>query len=149
MQEQEAISEDIGAVLASVGLDLLEFQLSRRHGSVQVRAVVKAAGGTGTAECAKAHRLIMQRLAETHGISEPFIEVSSPGIDRILRTTNDFKAFAGERIRFIPVGETEWERGRLLGIEGETLTIETADGKLTLTLGGLAKARLDSTTEGE
>ena len=114
-----------------------------------MRAVVKAEGGTGTVECGKAHRLIARRLAEAHGIEEPFIEVSSPGIDRMLKTARDFAAFAGERIRFIRSGETEWERGRLLGIEEEELRIDTAEGNLVLPLSGLAKARLDSTSEGE
>lgn len=149
MQEQEALIADIERALGAQGLGLLEFQLSRHRGSVQVRAVVKAPGGTGTAECARAHRLIAERLAEAHGIAEPFIEVSSPGIDRLLKSARDFAAFAGERIRFIRAGETEWERGRLLGIEGELLTIDTAEGKLAVPLEGLAKARLDSTTEGE
>ncbi len=149
MQEQEAISDDIAAILSTQGLLLLEFQLGRRAASIQVRAVVKAKGGTGTAECATAHRLIAQRLAEAHGIEEPFIEVSSPGIDRMLKTTRDFAAFVGERIRFIRSGETEWERGRLLGIEEEELRIDTAEGKIVLPISGLAKARLDSTSEGE
>lgn len=149
MQEQEAISKDIESALATLELGLLEFHVSRRGNSVQVRAVVKAKGGTGTTECAKAHRLIAQRLAEVHGIAEPFIEVSSPGIDRALRTAREFAAFIGERIRFIREGETEWERGRLLGIEGEILSIDTAGEKLVLPLGDLAKARLDSTSEGE
>ena len=148
MQEQEALSEDVGGALAAQGLDLLEFQVSRHRGSVQVRAVVKAVGGTGTAECAKAHRLIVQRL-EGQGIVDPYIEVSSPGIDRPLKTARDFRAFAGSRIRFIRSGETEWERGRLLGIEGDVLSIEMAEGTLAVSLEGLAKARLDSTTEGE
>ncbi|HUX39126.1 MAG TPA: hypothetical protein VMV44_14595 [Rectinemataceae bacterium] len=149
MQEQESLSDDIEKALSPQGLDLLEFQLSRRKDAVQVRVVVRAAGGTGTEECAKAHRLIAQRLAEVHGIVDPFIEVSSPGIDRSLKKPRDFAIFTGSKIRFIREGETEWERGLLLGIQGETLSIDTAEGRLAIPLAGLAKARLDSTTEGE
>jgi len=149
MQEREALNDDIEKTLSAEGLDLLEFRLSRHRGSVQVSAVVKGPAGTGTGECAKAHRLIERRLAEAHDIVDPHIEVSSPGIDRLLKTPRDFAAFEGSRIRFIRAGETEWERGLLRGVAEETVCIDTVEGELVVPFAGLFKARLDSTMEGE
>jgi len=149
MQEQEALLTDIEALLSPQGISLLEFVVSRHHGSVQVRAVIHVATGTGIAECSKAHKLIAARLAEAHGIEEPFIEVSSPGIDRQFRSRREYVVFAGSRIRFILEGESEWQRARLIGIEGDIVSLETAAGVLALPFATIGKARLDSTSEGD
>jgi len=149
MQEQEAIVADIETLLSGQGLQVLEFSLARSHGSVQVRAVVFSPSGTGIAECSKAHKLIAARLAEAHGIEEPFIEVSSPGIDRQFRSRREYVVFAGSRIRFILEGESEWQRARLIGIEGDIVSLETAAGVLALPFATIGKARLDSTSEGD
>ena len=149
MQEQEALLADIEPLLAEQGLSLLEFIMRRHRGSVQVRAVIYATGGTGTAQCSKAHKLIAARLAEGFGIEDPSIEVSSPGIDRSLRSKREFSVFAGSRIRWIRETESEWKRGRLIGMEGDVVSIETVEGKIAIPLIEISKARLDSTPEGD
>ena len=149
MQEQEVITADLEPLLGKDGIEVLELGMSRRRGEVQVHVVIHSAKGTGTTECAKTHRLIGQRLLELFGIEEAFIEVSSPGIDRLFRSRREYSIFAGSRIRFLREGESEWTRGRLLGIEGEDVSIETGGGRIAIPLSAISKARLDSTPEGD
>jgi ribosome maturation factor RimP len=149
MGEQEDLTKDMAALLSKLGIDLLEFTVSRRHNAVQVKAVVHGSSGTGIDECSRSHRLIAARLEEAHGIVEPYIEVSSPGIDRQFRSPREYAIFAGKRIRILREGETEWQRGRLLGIEGDLVSFEDGTGRLAIPLAEISKARLDSTSEGE
>lgn len=149
MRENEAIVVDIEAQLALSGLKVLELSVSKGRGEVRVRTTVYSPAGTGTAECTKAHKLIVARLAQAHGIEEPYVEVSSPGIDRQFKSSRDYEVFAGSRIRFLRQGEGEWTRARLVGMEGDILSLETSEGAIAVPLAEIAKARLDSTPEGD
>lgn len=149
MLEHEALVADIRDLLERQDLNLLEFTVGRHHGSVQVRAVIHSGAGTGTAECSRAHKLIMQRLLEAYGIEEPFIEVASPGIDRQLKSRREYEIFSGSRVRLLLEGETEWTRGRLLGLEGDEVSVDTRGGRIAVPLAAISKARLDSTPEGD
>lgn len=149
MQEQERLSAEFEQLLRGAGLDLVELVSSRHRGSVQVRAVVYSRTGTGTKECVTAHRLIYPRLQIIFAIEDPYLEVTSPGIDRVLKTPREYGIFAGKGIKILLRDETEWIHGRLVGLEEEKLIIDGRDGRESYALAEVAKARLDSTQEGD
>lgn len=149
MQEQEAIFADIEPLLKSVGLELIEFGLSRRHGATEARAMVYAPTGTGTNECTKAYRLIYPRLQVMLGVEDVYLEVSSPGIDRLIRSTREYGIFAGKGLRVLLVNETEWISGRIESVSGKSLVLSRPEGSISIDFDAVAKARLDSTQEGD
>ena len=73
-------------------------------------------------------------ISETIDELDPFpasftLEVSSPGMARPLRRAKDFERFAGEEIQ-LQTTAAEGRRkftGKLLGIEGTTISIQTED----------------------
>jgi ribosome maturation factor RimP len=73
------------------------------------------------------------------------LEVSSPGIDRPLTRPADFERFAGFEVKLettVPIeGRKRWA-GRLLGLEDETVRIETKEGEVALPYAAIAKAKL-------
>jgi ribosome maturation factor RimP len=73
------------------------------------------------------------------------LEVSSPGIDRPLTRSADFDRFAGFEAKvettLVLEGRRRWV-GRLLGLDGETLRIETKNGEVALPCAAIAKAKL-------
>lgn len=73
------------------------------------------------------------------------LEVSSPGIDRPLTRPKDFGDFKGFEARVTTKVALEGRRrfkGRLLGLEGEIVAIETEDGEKHLDLQNIDKAKL-------
>jgi ribosome maturation factor RimP len=149
MQEQETLLAELEPLLAKQGIAILELAMSRHHGGLQVRATVFAASGTGTAECSKAHRAIQARLLESFGIEGAWIEVASPGIDREMKSSREYALFAGERVRILREGDSEWIKGRLAGVEGESVRLETRGGSIAIPIAEIGKAKLDSTPEGD
>jgi ribosome maturation factor RimP len=149
MQEQEAIFADIEPLLKSVGLELIEFGLSRRHGATEARAMVYSPAGTGTNECTKAYRLIYPRLQVMLGVEDVYLEVSSPGIDRLIRSTREYGIFVGKGLRVLLVNETEWLSGRIESVSGKSLVLSRPEGSISIDFDAVAKARLDSTQEGD
>lgn len=149
MQEQERLQADIEATLGGAGLQLLEFALSRPRGEVRVKAVVFSATGTGTDECVRATRLMLPRLQILLGVQEADIEVSSPGIDRVFKSEREWYAFVGRAVKVLMKGEDAWREGRLDEAAGGRAKIYSRGGRFEFDIASVAKARLDSTKEGE
>jgi ribosome maturation factor RimP len=149
MQEHEEIVREFETLLEGAGLALVEFSLTTRRGAANARAIVYSPKGTGTAECAKAHRLIYPRLQVLLGIEDPDLEVSSPGIDRTLRSAREYALFVGKGLRIMLVNESEWILGKLVSASEKEISLVTDKGTEVFDLAAVAKARLDSTQEGD
>jgi ribosome maturation factor RimP len=146
---EEGLKKEIDETLKTIGLDLLEFSVSHHKGSSRVKAVVYRKEGTGTDECAKAYRLILPRVQIRLGVQDPYIEVCSPGIDRIIRTVREWQAFKGRRILFLTADGLDWRRGRIAHVERGVVQIDTGDAVLDIPIASIVKAKLDSSYEGE
>ncbi len=73
------------------------------------------------------------------------LEVSSPGIDRPLRTREHFERFAGQTVtvKTKPVyGERNAWTGTLVGVEGDDVVLEVADQQVRVPFQSVQKARL-------
>ena len=75
------------------------------------------------------------------------LEVSSPGLDRPLRTVADYRRFTGRLAKIVvskPVDRQSHFEGRLGGFEGDSIVIETTPGKRQLIpLSLVTRARLE------
>ncbi len=73
------------------------------------------------------------------------LEISSPGINRVLRTPGHFEQFAGERVKvctkLLIDGRNRFP-GRLVGVDGENVVLKLDDSEVRLPLVGIDEARL-------
>ncbi|GAB6275899.1 MAG: hypothetical protein SAMD01599839_04390 [Rectinema sp.] len=148
MSDKE-LEKEIDEVLKAGGLDLLEFSASRHRGNLHVKAVIYGKNGTGTDECTKAYRLILPRVQMQLGVQNPYIEVYSPGIDRVIRTAREWQAFTDRFILFLTADRPDWCRGRIIHFENGIVQIETDDTVSNIPVASILKAKLDSSHEGE
>ncbi len=75
------------------------------------------------------------------------LEVSSPGLDRPLRTPAHFAAAVGQQVAVrvtAPAGERRHYRGRLAGADETSVTVELADGggEVRLEMSTIARANV-------
>ncbi len=148
MLESDIYRKDLEELLAGAGLSLVELSVSRHRGSVQVRAVIYAPGGTGIDECSRAHRLVQPRLQVLLNEQDFHLEVASPGVDRWIRSEREYVIFGGRGVR-IPLKEGgEWILGRIAQAGPSAVTIRGASGERTVEYATIAKARLDYAQEG-
>jgi ribosome maturation factor RimP len=149
MQESDRLFTELEPLLSEAGLKLVELSVSRHRGSVQVRITVFSPRGTGTAECAKAHRIAYPKAVDVLVHSDPGLEVSSPGIDRALRSDREWAIFSGKGVRVLLRDEQEWFGGRIQSADGRTVTLACPGGSRVIELEAVSKARLDSSQEGD
>jgi ribosome maturation factor RimP len=132
MASTESIRELAEPVLASAGLELWDVEITRDV----VRVMVDRPGGIDL-EALSAASSALSPLFDDHPDLAPEsryqLEVSSPGVERTLRTPDQYQRYIGTEINVKtsgPVDGARRHRGRLLdaGTEGIALEPEDAPG---------------------
>ncbi len=96
----EKIEEFASALLPSLGLDLVEVQFRREEHGWVLRVFIDNEEGITVDHCADVSREVSDFLDVEDLIDHQYsLEVSSPGLERPLRSMHDFKRFAGRKAR--------------------------------------------------
>ncbi|PLX65780.1 MAG: ribosome maturation factor [Denitrovibrio sp.] len=88
--------------LEEKGLDLFELTLRSERGGVVLRITIDKPEGPGIEDCTIASRAVSEFL-DSDESNIPFdrynLEVSTPGLERPLRSESDFKRFIGKKCK--------------------------------------------------
>jgi ribosome maturation factor RimP len=94
----QRIRDLILPVLANLGYDLVEVSQVVSHGRRTLRVFIPRPGGVNVDDCARASKAIGPLLDEQDFLQRRYyLEVSSPGAERKLRTAEDFERFVGSK----------------------------------------------------
>ena len=128
--------------VSGLGYELVAWERSGK-GSM-LRVFVDKPGGVEIDDCALVSQHL-SRVFEVEGLAYDRLEVSSPGLDRVLRKDADYVRFAGEKARLKLRLALNGQRnfiGTLRAVSDGKLELEV-DGKLlALELSNIEKARL-------
>ena len=142
-------------VAASYGLDIFDVQFRRDAAGMVLRIQIDRPGPAATAEdsvsvedCAAVSRDLSAVLDVEDIVPTAYtLEVSSPGLDRPLRTADDFRRFAGRRAKVVmreAVDGQTFLKGRLGGVEGDRVVIDAEDRRRHLVpIGIITRANLE------
>ena len=136
------LQQTLERTLAGLGYELVDLERSGK--GQMLRVYIDKPGGIQVEDCAKVSNHLSRVLA-VENIDYGRLEVSSPGLDRLLRKEQDFVRFAGHRARLKLRVPVEGQRN-FIGVLRETragkVEIEV-DGKVvSLDLANLDRARL-------
>lgn len=116
------------------GLELVDVELKRGPDGLLVRLYVDTpAGGIGLDELQGVSEEVSAVLDAEDPIEGHYtLEVSSPGLDRPLKSESDYRRFAGRLAKlssYEPVdGRRHWT-GRIVSCEGGVVTLELGEGQ--------------------
>jgi ribosome maturation factor RimP len=145
--EQSTIDE-LAAIAADEGLDLLATEMIGSGPKAVLRLVVDSANGVTLDQCSAVSRQASAMLDVADPIRHSYtLEVSSPGLDRKLYSTDDYARFSGRRItvRMAPgYREHRVVHGELVGLESNMVRIDDDRlGTVDLPLEQVFEARLE------
>ncbi len=129
-------------ILAEAGLDLYDLEL----GGGLLQVLVDKEGGVGIDDIATVSRRISRALDEHDPIAGGYtLEVSTPGVERPLRTREHFARAVGETVKVKTLAGIEGERrfqGTVTSADDDAVTFATADGtSRTLRYDDIERAR--------
>ena len=127
------VRELIRPLLAGRGVELVELTCHPGGGRLTLRCLVDTARGMTLDELSGLNRSIGAVLEEHDAIPDRYLlEVSSPGLDRPLKTAADFERVIGRRVKVItsaPVAGRQEHRGEVLGAGEELVTLRMDSGE--------------------
>ncbi|MDX1389600.1 MAG: ribosome maturation factor RimP, partial [Acidobacteriota bacterium] len=130
-----------------IGLEVVEVILRRQGRRSRIRIDIDRPGPGGVAieDCRTVSRTIEGLLDDSDLIPGSYVlEVSSPGLDRPIRTDDDVRRNTGRRVVVTtrePVEGRTTFRGVLLGIDGNDLRLREDDaGEIAISRDGVAAA---------
>ena len=167
--QKDDIVEKIRALVSNIlqdnEIELIDITYRREGRGNVLRIFADTASGITVAECARINEMVGEALDKDDIIGERYLlEVSSPGLDRPLKTKNDFLKAKGKKVQlhtYVPVdtfdrlsitpskrsasrGENKKEFvGILEKVDGENVFILTGKGiKVSIAFDKIASARL-------
>jgi len=134
-------------ITRSLGLETVDVQVAGESQRTVLRILVdRPEGGITVEECAKVNEALSRQLDLYDFFPHAYtLEVSSPGLDRPLRTDEEFRRFAGRRAEVLtgePVGGQRRFRGMLLGVVGDAVVMQVDQRQLAIPKEQIQQARL-------
>jgi ribosome maturation factor RimP len=148
---RDQLRELLAPVVAGLGYQLWELEYLPRSGGGTLRVYIDSPNdsserGISLDDCERVSRSVSDTLDAADPIPGHYtLEVSSPGLDRVLRTREHFERFAGERVRLEMMQPIEGRKrfaGRLLGVGERDITLELESGRINLPIDDIHRARL-------
>ncbi|MFH1368765.1 MAG: ribosome maturation factor RimP [Elusimicrobiota bacterium] len=148
MNLQERIESAVASLLETEKLELVDIQIMGEHGKKVVRFFIDKEGGINLSDCETMSRKMGDELDKTDIFPDGYIlEVSSPGMDRVLKKEKDFVKYKGKKVRvtvFAPIDGQRNFLGEILDFENNCVKINDVTGRIVaIGLDKIARARLE------
>jgi len=135
-------------VVEGQGMELVDVVFRREAQGWVLRLLLDKPGGVALEDCREVSEQLSDLLDVEGVIDHPYtLEVSSPGLDRVLKTAQDFTRFAGRLARIqtaAPISGQRRFRGRLEGCRDGMVVLQQGQGPtLLIPLEAIVKARLE------
>ncbi|MFV0440558.1 MAG: ribosome maturation factor RimP [Lachnospirales bacterium] len=144
----EIITNYVEPLTKEVGAFIYDVELVKEGSNLVLRIYIdkNGDGGVGITECEVVSRGLIEKLDENDPIEKAYtLEVSSPGVERKLRTPTHFERYINEDIyvkTYKGVDSKKEFIGKLLSYENEVIKVETIDKTYEFTKDEVALCRL-------
>ena len=116
-------------IAESMGYDLVDVCIDREPSGKYLRFYIDKEEGVSLDDCEMFHKAVRSL---TENVEYDFMEVSSPGIDRPLKTDRDYERNLGSEIEvklFKPIDGMKVITGVLAGLEEDNIVLDTGEGR--------------------
>ena len=149
--KEKQLAEMIEPTVEMLGYELWGLELISPNRRPTLRVFIDSPTGVTVDHCADVSRHVGGVLdVEDPFIGEYTLEVSSPGIDRLVFKREQFDSYEGEPIEIklrMPFEGRRKFRGWFRGLEGDDLIVQVDDHEYLLPLNSVDKARVEPTPQ--
>ena len=127
-----------------LGYELVDFEIINR--GELLRIFIDKPSSITIDDCVDVTNQLKHILTVEEDISFDRLEVSSPGIDRVIKKLKDFERFKGKKIKIktrSPIEERKNFKGILQGTKEDLILIEFNNVLVEIKLDNIEKARLE------
>jgi ribosome maturation factor RimP len=133
-------------LLGQLGYELVDLDYAPGRAHAQLRIFIDRPEGVGLDDCERVSREVSALFDVEDPVPTTYtLEVSSPGLDRVLRTPAHFQRFVGERIRLELRNPRDGRRrytGRLEALTAEGIELNVDGAMVAVSFAEIGRARL-------
>jgi len=124
------LEKEISAALEGLGFELVDLRIASHNGKPLLQVFTERTnGGITLDECGTLSEKIGEFLDAGNSYENGyFLEVSSPGMDRVVKTEKDFRRFSGMQVKVKlkrPVNGARVHYGAIAGFENGELALSS------------------------
>ena len=143
---EEKVSLLAERLAEELAVELVDVELVKEGSQWFLRIYIDKEGGMDLDTCEIFSRRLGEILDEDDPISQAYrLEVSSPGIERVLKKEKDFVRFSGQKVKinlFEAIDGKKQLIGLLMGIQDGKVKVEADEKVYELALAQMSKANL-------
>ena len=142
-EKKSKILDEITPVITGLGFSLVGFSERQRGKELHIDIVIYKKNGVTIDDCTLVHRAVFPRIEILEETRDVYLEVSSPGTSRTIKSVDEFFVFSGKNVKVLMVDDSEWIHGKIQNADNDSLTIKTKEDTVNVTYGDIKKAKLD------
>lgn len=139
------VTDLLKGIIEALGYDLYDVQYVKEGKDYYLRITIDKKDGINIQDCEKVNDAINDILDEADIIKDMyFLEVSSPGLERVLRKENHFLSQIGKMVTinlFKPIEKQKELKGILKEYNGSSIVLETEEKDMQINLNDIALAK--------
>ena len=142
----DAAEQVVRPIVEANGMELVEVEFKKLYGTPTLTVYIDKPGSVSLDDCELIHRAIdgpMDELDPTEGA--PYnLNVSSPGLDRPLKTLNDYKRKLGEKVEVSLYAPVEGKKKYIAVLDEATeeeITLKEGEKTIKIQLKQIAAAK--------
>lgn len=130
----DEVTKYLEPILEGFNFELVDVEFVKEGPSYYLRIYIDKEGGITIEDCRVTSRAIEEVLDEKDIIEPAYmLEVSSPGLDRVIKKDKDFERFNGQVVDvklYTPINKQKMIQGELVSKTDEMLTVSDEDGEM-------------------
>ena len=141
------ITELAVSVATQYAFEIVDVEFGGSSRKLLIRIFIDKENGVTLDDCGRFSRAVSALLDVEDPVPMAYVlEVSSPGLDRPLKSLKDFQRSIGKLVRIITktrIDEQNVFTGRLTRVEGENIILSFDDKEIDVPFDQISKARLE------
>jgi ribosome maturation factor RimP len=141
------IAELADSAAGQYGVEIVDIEFAGSSRRPLLKVFIDKEGGVTLEDCEKFSRALSALFDVEDPVRTAYVlEVSSPGLDRPLKSIKDFERSMGKLARIITrerIDNQNIFRGRISGVKGELIALSADDRVIEIPFDQISKARLE------
>ncbi|WKC58332.1 ribosome maturation factor RimP [Borrelia sp. P9F1] len=137
--EENEVYDLIKSITDRLGIEILEISTFKKRGQGRVQVVLYGRGDFGVDKLCDLHKMILLSLGTVLRCNFS-LELSTPGVNRKIKSRREFKIFEGKRIKLML--DNGFEEGFILEAEEDSFVFKTGNREMKVLYSDVRKARL-------
>ncbi len=149
---KKEVEDEIRQVIRGMGYSLVEVRIGRSRNFTKVGIVIyrrEEDGGVTVGSCESVSKTILPRLELIEGLEDITLEVSSPGVNRVIKAENEYEIFRGKGIKVFIKDSGKVITGILRDYKQDEgkISVDSEQGIEEISISEIRKARLNDIQE--